>query len=194
MVPPTSHGGPVPPLLGGSRLDTRGRHQSLPNEVVSRELMTRNGLRKTTNFGKGSPRLSPIGGTTTPPAEDALKQQDQHHQQQPQSQAMPPAAVSKGGEFSESWPRSRVSLRGTDKKGLDSRPPAVMEQITADPLKAVGTGELMYMCVQYSSVEIDCKIHFYVVGRTVRIMYVYMHMYMQYMCTFMSICTQLMIQ
>ena len=160
MVPPPpaascGSGPPLPPptpLLNRSRMGTRGRHQSLPNGVASRDL---NGTRKATNFGNGSPKLSPIGSKTTLISAAGDDQQQQQQQQEKieggrRSRALPSAGgpSSGGGEFSESWPRSRVGARGNEKAaGLTPRAPAV-EQITVDPLKAAGSGKhSVYTCI-----------------------------------------------
>ena len=79
-----------------------------------------------TNFGNGSPKLSPIGSATAFKEEEDIQQQ----QRQKQQSQLPP-----GDEFSETWPRSRAGLRG---KGGTRKP---TELITADPPKAVGGGE-----------------------------------------------------
>lgn len=120
MVP--SSRGPLPPPIpppGSNR-----RHKSLPNGVANRDLPTRSGLRKSTEFGNGSPRLSPIGTTTVnkgPPVLDPL----QRPQQLPTLRA----------DLSESWPRSRAGVRGV---GDHSR--KASERVAVDSLKAMGGG------------------------------------------------------
>lgn len=122
---------PPPNLPPGSNLARR--HKSLPNGVINRDLPTRNGLRKKTSSGNGSPQLSPIGSATLTKglgALDSVKQQ------------LLPQPVPPGGDLSVSWPHSHSgarSIKGHSKK--------TSEQITADPLKAVGGGERVDICV-----------------------------------------------
>lgn len=123
MVP--SSRGPLPPPIPPPGSNFARRHKSLPNGVANRDLPTRSGLRKCTEFGNGSPRLSPIGSTTTfnrgPPVLDSL----QRPQQVPTLRA----------DLSESWPRSRAGVRGV---GDHSR--KASERIPVDSLKAIGGG------------------------------------------------------
>lgn len=133
MVPPSR--GPLPPPIPPPGSNFSRRHKSLPNGVVNKDLPMRGLLQKSTNFGNGSPRLSPIGSTTAlskgPPVLDSL----QRPQQVPTLRA----------DLSESWPRSRAGVRGA---GNHSR--KASEKITVDSLKAMGGGRAMmhgHVCV-----------------------------------------------
>lgn len=125
MVPPSR--GPLPPPIPPPGSNFARRHKSLPNGVANRELPTRSGLRKGTEFGNGSPRLSPIGSTTAvnrgPPVLDPL----QRPQQVPTLRA----------DLSESWPRSRAGVHGG---GDHSR--KASERIAVDSLKTMGGGRV----------------------------------------------------
>ena len=126
MVP--TLGGQPPLTTPHPALNYARRHKSLPDGVVNRDLQTRSGLRKNQKFKNGSPQLSPIGSANA--MTKAL-------QEVPSPQTLrPPPLPPQGGDLSVSWPRSRAGARAV---GNGTRKP--LEQITADPLMAVGGGE-----------------------------------------------------
>ena len=126
MVP--TQGGQPPLTILHPGLNFARRHKSLPDGVVNRDLPTRSGLRKNQKFKNGSPQLSPIGSTNA--MTKALQEVSS-----PQT-LCPPPLPPQGGDLSVSWPRSRAGVRG-----VGNGPKKPLEQITADPLMAVGGGE-----------------------------------------------------
>ena len=122
---PTKRGSLPPPIPPPGSSFGR-RHSTLPNGVMTRDLPMRNGLHKNTGFGSASPQLSPIGSATT--TSKAVHTLD--------SSLPQPQKGTTVEEFSVSWPRSRVGARS-----LGERTRRASEQITADPITAVGGGE-----------------------------------------------------